>query len=66
MMIKDNEQRHPTTSGRGTHSTSTGCRGGDFNAYLAYTASCGDKPMDISVLNPSQTSTVPIQRRGMD
>lgn len=51
--------------GCATLSVFTGRRGGDWNAYIAYTLGCGGHPIYKSVFYPFQTSLVPIrwQRR---
>lgn len=52
--------------GRATHYTSTGCRGGDLKAYLAYKMTCSGQPMNKLGAYPFQTSVVPIHQPRRD
>lgn len=55
-----------TLLGCETHSTYTACRGGNFNAYLAYSMKCGGHPRRKPIYHLSHTGPVPMLRTQRD
>lgn len=49
-----------------THSTSTGARGGNWNAYMVHTMTCGSHQRVKLGLYPSQTTLLPVHRLQKD